>query len=791
MIGTTVSHYKITEKLGEGGMGEVYLAEDTSLRRKVALKFLPELLHTDQIAHKRFLREARSAAAIDHPYVCNIFEVSQSDDGQDFIVMEYVQGESLKEKLENGPLPLSEVLQIASEVTDALETAHKKGIVHRDLKPENIMITPQGHVKVMDFGLAKRVADETGVEHDVTQTLTREGTTVGTPAYMSPEQLRAAPVDHRSDIFSFGVVIYQMLTGAHPFVRPSMMETIGAILKLDPSSVREHVKELPEALHAIIAKMLAKQPEERFQDLGELKTLLDKADWSPPPLWKTLPWGKIAVGLAAAVMVVLLVLGFMDFWSSLDQEAESQQIRSIAVLPLANLMGDPEQEFFADGLTDALITDLSKIGALTVIAPRSVMRYKKTDKPLAQIAQELNVDAVIEGSVMREGNRVLVNAQLIEAATEKNLWGNRFERNQTSILALQSELVQAIAKEIQVTLTPQEEDLFTRTRQVNPGAHEACLKGMFHWNNLTKGGIATSLNYFEQAQGMDPDYAMAQVGIAMVWCGKLHMGFVPPHVGRPMQRAAAERAVELDDQLAEAHHAMGVMKTWVDWDWEAAEKAFRRGIELNPNLATLRAYYSAFLAAMQRHEEAALHIGRALEVDPFNNLYRAFQASHLLTAGRYDEAIEQYQITRRTSPNHPVTLDGLIGAYFVKGRIEEAFETAITLATSRGDLESVEALESGYEEGGFPEAMKRWAHVRATSSRRAYVSRVKIARKYVLAGENQLALDWLERGFEEKDSNLVGLATGITYRTLHKEPRYQELLRRMNFPDEVIAKILN
>jgi tetratricopeptide (TPR) repeat protein len=384
----------------------------------------------------------------------------------------------------------------------------------------------------------------------------------------------------------------------------------------------------------------------------------------------------------------------------------------------------------------------------------------------------------------------LITAQLVEAATGSSLWSDSYERELTSILALHGEVAQAISRQIKVTLTPGEQTLLTRTRQVNPEAYEACLKGMFHWNNLTKGGIDTSLGYFELAQEKDPDYALAQVGIAMVWCGKLHMGFVPPHEGRPMQRAAAEKAVQLDDSLAEAHHALGVMKTWVDWDWKAGETAFRRGIELNPNFATVRAYYSAFLRIMQRPDEAILQMEKALELDPLNNLFRAMYGGQLLTARRYDDAIEQFQYVRRTSPNHPFSLKGLIGAYYAKGMFQEALETALALAASRRDTDSVQAMESGYAEGGFSEAMRRWAKVRETSSSRAYVSRVALAEKYAWAGENQLALDWLERGFEEKDSNLVGLSQGTTYLTLHKEPRYQELLHRINFPEDVIARIL-
>jgi len=790
MIGESFSHYRVIGKLGEGGMGEVFLAEDTSLRRKVALKFLPERLQEDELAHARFLREAESAAALDHPYICHINEVAQMETGQDFIVMEYVEGETLQDKLDDGPLPLEQAVQISSEIADALDLAHEKGIVHRDLKPANIMLTPQGHAKVMDFGLAKRVTTEEGTEQDLTG-LTCEGSTLGTPAYMSPEQVKAHPVDHRSDIFSFGIIFYEMLTGVHPFRRSRPVETMGAILHEEPEPLANKIPRATELLQETLSQLLAKDPDERIQTIDELTNRLSQiSSRQEEPQLSALLRSRLGQRflLAATGVIAIILIGWWTLQRAPTEEG-GPIISSIAVLPLTNLSGDPEEDYFVDGMTEALITDLSKIGALKVISRSSVMRYKGSDKTLAEIAQELNVEAVIEGSVLREVDQVRITAQLIEAGTEQNLWADRYERNLTSILALQGEVAQAIAREIQVTLTPEEKTLLSRSQQVNPEAYEAFLKGMSHAYKLVPADVEIARQYFELALEKDRDYALAHLGIAMVWIARRQMGISPSSEASPKASSAIRRAFELNDSLAEGHYMLALDKTWGKWDWEGAEKAFKRAIELNPNYADVRAYYSHFLMIMQRQDEAMTQMELALELDPLNTLFQALYGVVLLDgARRPDDAIEQFRNVLRFEPNHPLALAFLVEAFYVKGMYEETFEAAKANWTARRQPEAVKALESGYAEGGFTEAMRRLAEWKVARPGREMGDSVF---NYAAAGQTQQALDRLELAFEENSSNMPYFATGEIYNNLRNEPRYQELLRRMNFPEEVLARYLS
>jgi len=412
MIGRTVSHYHILEKIGKGGMGEVYLAEDTSLKRKVALKFLPEYLHQNELAHRRFLREAESAAALDHPYICHINEISQTEAGQDFIVMEYVEGQTLKDRLEEGPLALEESIRVSGEIIDALALAHQRGIVHRDLKPANIMLTTQGHAKVMDFGLAKRVLTDDATEQDLTSALTREGSTLGTPAYMSPEQVRGQPVDHRTDLFSFGIILYEMLTGVHPFRRSHPVETMGAILYEEPEPLSAHFPGPMALLQKTINQLLAKDPDQRMQTAEEVAGRLIELSSQAEELRLTTFLRSRSGRRSALVLTAVIVIVLIGWWALQrgTNEIGNPEVRSIAVLPLANLSGDPGNDPIAEGIHDALITNLAGLGLERVIARSTVIRYKGKDTPPKEIAQELNVERLMTGAVMRSGDRVRVTA---------------------------------------------------------------------------------------------------------------------------------------------------------------------------------------------------------------------------------------------------------------------------------------------------------------------------------------------------------------------------------------------
>ena len=793
MVGTTISHYKILEKIGQGGMGEVFLAQDTSLDRKVALKFLPHSMQEDPVAHKRFLREAKSAAALDHPFICKIYETGK-EDGKSFISMEYVQGETLKEQLTKGPLALKDTLEKATEIAEALEAAHKQNIVHRDLKPSNIMLTPEGHVKVMDFGLAKQLIPTEGVgsQEQALTALTKTGVTLGTLAYMSPEQLRGEEVDTRSDVFSFGVLIYEMIAGVNPFLKPQRMETASAILRDEPSPLSSWAPEVPERLEHIVKEMLAKQADERYKSAREVRVDLQQlAGGAVPfiPVGRRLTrrrWLALAgLGMVAtlAIFLGLDVGGWRDWLSQFVGGSSGPGIQSLAVLPLDNLSGDPDQEYFAAGMHEALITDLAKLGGFKrVIARASMMRYQQTEKSLPEIAQELGVDAVITGSVLREGDRVRITAQLINAATQELLWADRYERQLGDVLSLQNEIVEAITREMNLQLTSEEQERLASARPVNPEAYEAYLKGRVYWYRQSPEQLETALEYFELALEKDPNYALAYTGIADTRFARGYRGVVPPREALPKAKAAALKAVELDDTLAEAHGVLANIRYYLEWDWAGAEREYKRAIELNPNYPDARVFYSRLLSTMRRPEEATPEIRRALELDPLNYLFQYVYGFDLLDMRRYDDAIAQFQNVLRTVPNSSGAHGGLWLAFRQKGMYEEALAAAKRRFEVADEREVVEGLERGYVQAGYPGAMSLAGENLAARSNLTYVPATWIAELYAHAGEKEQALEWLEKAYEERDPAMVGLLVVPRWDGLRDDPRFQDLLRRMNLP---------
>jgi TolB-like protein len=823
MVGKTVSHYHILEKLGGGGMGVVYKAEDTVLGRLVALKFLPQELAQDRKFLERFRREARAASALNHPGVCTIYEIGEHE-GRPFIAMEYLEGQTLKHVLDVGargarpteqgerrsPLRRDEILDLGIQIADGLEAAHAKGIIHRDIKPANIFVTSRGQPKILDFGLAKLTglgARGAGLGKDAAATaaptasfdeehLTGAGMVMGTVAYMSPEQVLAKEVDARSDLFSFGLVLYEMATGRHAFAGDSVGMIFDAILHAAPAPPLRLNPELPPELERIVSKALEKDPGARYQTAAELKADLQRLKsetagavgmrlallwWARqaaalPRRW-LLALGAGALVACLAVLVGLNVGGLRD---RLWPEAAAPRIHSLAVLPLENLSGDKEQEYFADGMTEELITNLAKISALKVISRTSMMQYKGTKKPLPQIAKELNVDAVIEGSVLREGGQVRITAQLIQAATDQHLWAESYQRDLRGVLALQGEIARAIADKVRAALTPTERARLASARPVNPEAYEACLKGMQYWYRLTPQDIDSALEYFELALKKDPNYAPAHAGVALVWIGRQQMGYTPPREAGPKAKTAALKAIELDSTLAQAHYSLADVKGFYEWDWAGADVEFKRAIELNPNYPDARAGYSHYLMIMKRPEEAMAQIQRALELDPLNAFFQAFYAIDLHIPGRYDEAIAQFHKALRTSPELPFAHWELSCIFFTKGLYEESL--AEVKAYYAGDREMEEALTQGYAQSGYRGAMRRAADIRAARSRKTYVLPCDVAMLYVWAGEKAQALDWLQKGFEVRDPNMPYINVDPTYDTLRNTPRFQDLVRRMNFP---------
>jgi TolB-like protein len=801
-------------------MGEVYRAEDTTLKRLVALKVLPQELAASQDRLERFQREAETLAAIDHPNIVHIYSVESAEletsptPGRDdvgtihFLTMQLVRGERLVDLIPEDGMSVERVLDLAIPLVDALRAAHEKGIIHRDLKPENVMVDDEGRVKVLDFGLAKLFdspEQDAGVTladlrqgagpsptEAPTELMTQPGMVMGTVPYMSPEQVQGRPVDHRTDIFSLGILLYEMACGLRPFRGENSASLISSILRDEPESVAELRPGFPQHLVDTIERCLEKKREDRFPTSRELHAQLvglrsEVTAGRAEAARSRSKAARLGIGarvLLAAALLLAIVAGVAWFSSRAPGEptvvaSQGPRIGSLAVLPMRNLSGDQEQDYFADGMTEALITDLSRIGALKVASRSSAMRYKGTDKPLSEIGRELNVDAFVEGSVLREGNRVGITAQLIEAATETNLWADRYEREIASILTLQGEVARAIAREIQVTLTPQEEALLTSSREVDPEAYEAYLKGQAQFYELTPAGFEAAQHYFERALEMDPDYAAALGGIALVWSGRLQMRLTPPEEAGPKAKAAARRALEIDDSVAEAHYALAIIRTWIDWDWEGAEITFQRAIELKPNLADVRAYYSHYLMITGRPQEAIVQMERALELDSYSTLVRALNGGVLESTDRCEEASDFYRNTLEAVPNNTVALGGLVRTNYCLGKYEETYAAAVANWTARGRPEAVTALQGGYAEGGFTGAMSALAEWRVEN---VGLNPMGTAFNFAAAGKTQEALDILERAVEEHHSSVPYINVWQGFRSLRNEPRFQELLRRMNLP---------
>jgi TolB-like protein/Tfp pilus assembly protein PilF len=780
--GTFLGAYEILSPLGAGGMGEVYRARHRRLGREVAIKILPGDLASEPSRRLRFEREARAASALNHPNIVTIHDIDE-DDGTHYIAMELVEGRTVRSLLAEGPLPSDRVIALGRQMAEGLARAHAVGIVHRDLKPENVMVTDDGLVKILDFGLAKVVpgGDDAGSEVSTIEQATRAGMLLGTVPYMSPEQAAGRSVDFRSDQFSFGTILYEMATGRRAFKRETTPQTLAAIIEGEPEPLSRARRGLPEALVTLAERCLAKKPEDRFSSTDELVAALGRAAEQAPssPLRRRALWAL--VGLAAVALAAVLLPKVAERWRGLTAGAGAPAIQAIAVLPLENLSGDPEQRYFADGMTEALITDLARVGAVKVIARSSTMRYRGSETPLAQIAQELGVDAVVEGSAQRVGDQVRITAQLVEPTTMRALWADSYEGSFADVLRLQGEAAQAIAAEIGAAASPQEEELLKARRSVAPEALEAYLKGEFHVMRFTPQDFQAALRYFQAALDVDPDYAEANAGIAIVLSSIVQSGAVPARQVGPRALAAAKRAIELDDHSSRAHTALAALRTWYEWDWMGGEAEFRRAIELNSSNALARMGYAHLLAQRKRFAESTEQREKGLALDPLNPFFQAFAAIELMMEGHFDEAIEHLRTTMEQNPGFGLGYVPLWVLLDRKGRYEEALESlkshyAITL----GDPGLVEVLDRGYAKGGYRQALQQAAETLEARSASTYVPALHVANLYDLAGNPTKALDWVERAYEARDPSMAALAVIPFSDELRRDPRFHELLRKMD-----------
>jgi eukaryotic-like serine/threonine-protein kinase len=778
--GTRLGPYQILSWLGAGGMGEVYRAQDSHLDREVAIKILPAHLADNPEALSRFEREAKAVAALSHPNILSIHDFT-SDHGVHFVVMELLAGETLRSRLQRSALAWRRVVEIGVAIADGLAAAHSKGIIHRDLKPENIFLTSDGQVKILDFGLARITRRTPPQELTSAPTIaaTEPGTVMGTVGYMSPEQVKGEEAAAPSDIFSYGCMLYEMTTGRRAFGRESAPETMAAILKDEPPAPTDSGTSIPPELERVITHCLEKNPQERFQsarDLAFALRAISDADRAVKPS-VALPSLRRRLFLAAVVVALLSALVFVFAWRRASTPMRSP-ITSLAVLPLENLSRDSEQDYFADGMTEALITDLSKIGALRVISRTSVMQYRGVKKPLREIARELNVDAIVEGSVMRAGERVRITAQLIEAASDRHLWAESYEGDLRDVLSLQSEVARAVAREIRIKVTQEERSRLERTRLVNPEAHEAFLKGRFHWNKRTLDGLNTSIEYFKRAIEIDPANAAAYCGLADAYGILGNNQFLPARDSYPHAKAAALSAVQIDDSLAEAHASLAFLMMNYDWNWAGAEREFQRAFELNPNYATAHQWYAFYLVGMGRYADAVVEINRARQLDPLSPRINSNVGLIFYYARDYDQAVRELQ---KAIELDPVGSRWFLGWAYGQKRM---YKEAIALSVERNQLlqgtgTSLADLAYAYAAAAKQAEARQTLEKIRKQSRETYIPPDAIALVHVALGEKEQALALLEKGFAERNVLFYWLKADPRFDPLRSEPRFQELLRRM------------
>jgi len=789
--GTRLGPYEIVAPLGAGGMGEVYRAKDSRLGREVAVKVLPASFSDDPDRLRRFEQEARAAGILNHPNITAVHDVGTVD-GSPYVVTELLEGETLRSRLAGGPVTPRRAIDYALQIAHGLAAAHEKGIVHRDLKPENLFVTKDGRVKILDFGLAKLTKpDEAGPQTNLpTETAgTEPGVVMGTLGYMSPEQVRGRPADARSDIFAFGAILYEMLSGKRAFHGDSAADTMSAILREEPAELSSTNQQISSALDRVVRHCLEKSSEQRFQSARDTAYALEETlagatttGVAPPPLRaRRRRWPVLLAASLAALLAVLFVADVGGVRRRL-LTSKPRGIRSLAVLPLENLSRDAAQEYLADGMTEALITDLAQIGSLRVISRTSVMRYKGTKKGLPEIARELDVDGVVEGSVLRAGEKVRITAQLIHASTDRHLWARSYERDFKDVLALQDEVAQAIAGQIQARLTSDEQARLSRARPVNPEAHEAYLKGRYEWYRWTSESFQRALDYFRKSIAIDPSYAPAYAGLSLAY-QRLGDSTWRPGDAYPQAKSAALKAVELDRELAEAHVALGMSILWNDWNWMEAEREVRRGIDLNPGSATAHMAYSAFLTNMGRNEEALVEINRAHELDPLSVTIRGVKTFRLFSARRYDEAIEEAKSALALDPAAIQARETLGRAYLQKGMFGPAIaELERVVDLSRRDPGSVRFLGFAYAVAGQKEKARVLLRELQQRFERSYVAPPFIAMVFLGLGDRDHAFEWLEKGYQLRDSGIVRLETAREFDPLRSDPRFADLMRRVGLP---------